>query len=65
MRYSLILDMDDEILNKDYSPDFRKEYGIINMNNLGPGPIGGLFEMEIFFDNQESKERFIKDLDID
>ena len=65
MSHSLILDIADYILNEDYSPEFKEEYGIINMNNLGPSCAGGFFEMEIFFDKEESKKRFIKDLDID
>ena len=65
MTFSLILDMDQDILDEDYSPEFKKEYGIINMNNLGPSYVGGFFEMEIIFDNKESKKRFIEDFDID
>lgn len=64
MTFSLILDMDQDILDEDYSPEFKKEYGIINMNNLGPSH-GGLFEMEIIFNNEELKKRFIQDFDID
>ena len=65
MSHSLILDIADYILNEDYSLEFKEEYGIIDINNLGPSYVGGFFEMEIFFNKEESKKRFIKDIDID
>lgn len=64
MTFSLTLDMDQDILDEDYSPEFKKEYGIINMIPTGI-EMGGYFEMEIIFDNEESKKKFIKDFDID
>ena len=64
MNHSLILDIADYMLDEDYSPEFKGEYGIINMIPTGI-QMEGYFEMEIFFDKEESKKRFIKDLDID
>ena len=64
MNHSLIFDMDHDILDEDYSPEFKGEYGIINMIPTGI-EMGGYFEMEIFFNKEESKKRFIEDFDID
>jgi hypothetical protein len=64
MTYTLILDMDQEILENDYTQEFKDQYGIINLIPTGYGHCG-LIEMEVVFNSKESKDNYVKELDID
>ena len=62
MTSSLILNLDYYNLKEDYTQEFNKEYGIIDMKPTGI-QIENTMEMELFFKDEESKIRFIKELE--
>jgi len=64
MTFSLILDMDQDILENDYTQEFNDQYGIIDIIPTGY-MMGGYKEMEIFFKTQDLKDQYIKEFDIE
>ena len=64
MNSSLILNLDYFNLKEDYTQEFNEEYRIIDMKPTGI-QIENTMEMELFFKDEESKIRFIKEFDIE
>jgi len=64
MNSSLILNLDYFNLKEDYTQEFNDQYGIIDMKPTGI-QIENTMEMELFFKDEESKIRFIKEFDIE
>ena len=53
--------MTDEI--EDYTPEFKKEYGIIETTWLGQD-FGGCITYQLTFDSEDNKTNYIKTFDI-
>ncbi|MGA0851661.1 MAG: hypothetical protein ACO3QM_06445 [Candidatus Nanopelagicaceae bacterium] len=53
--------MTDEI--EDYAPEFKKEYGIIDMIEIGQD-FGGYITYQLTFDSEDNKTNYIETFDI-
>ena len=60
----LTMDVLIDEIEEDYSPEFKNEYGIIDMISLNRSD-NGYEEIKIIFKNKESKDKYIEDFDIE
>ena len=63
-QFDLIMDILIDEFNEDYSPEFKDEYGIIDVISLNQFD-NGCEEIKINFKDKESKDKYIEDFDIE
>ncbi len=61
----LILDLVMDIVQKEFTPEFLKEFGIISMIPTGIYAGGGHPEYKMIFNNEESKMRYMNEFDVE
>jgi hypothetical protein len=62
---SIIFDVDMEIMENDYSPEFMEKMGIISYIPTGILPGNGYIEIMMIFKNKEYRDRYILEFDMD
>ena len=60
---TLIINVMIDELTEDYTPEFKKEYGIIETTWLGHD-FGGYITYQLTFDSEDNKTNFIETFDI-
>lgn len=65
MNHYLILDLVMDIVEKEFTPEFIKEFGISRMIPTGIFAGGGHPEYKIIFNNEESKMRYMEEFDVE
>jgi hypothetical protein len=50
-------------LTEDYTPEFKKEYGIVDMIEIGQD-FGGYITYQLTFDSEDNKTNYVETFDI-